>query len=100
MSRAGIGVGGGVSYDPWGSAPGWNPCKPRHAFGVGGFGQAGVGIGPLYGGIDANLGIYHTIPYDYETHFYRGFSPKFKVKIKRGWKFTFGLAIGGQTFVY
>lgn len=55
--RLGAGLGGGVNYNPNGGPPGG--CNGNgHRLSLGGFGQAGVGIGPFNAGVGVNGGGY------------------------------------------
>jgi RHS repeat-associated protein len=71
--RVGVGLGGGISVDPKGTSPGWDPCK-KHGLlnvGLGGYAGANVGLGPFYGGYNAAGGYNIENPgknYWYFTH--------------------------------
>ncbi|MEW5774192.1 MAG: RHS repeat-associated core domain-containing protein [Thermodesulfobacteriota bacterium] len=51
----GAGISGGVSYDPEGKSPGYDPSAP-HSIGVGGFAQASAGAGPAKVGAKTGAG--------------------------------------------
>ena len=56
--RYGYGLGGGFSFDPYGTSPGIIPCEDRFFnIGLGGFADAGVGIGPFSGGVVGQAGV-------------------------------------------
>ena len=57
--RGGYGAGGGVSYNPRGTSPGYDPCQRNNGMNlsVGGFGEASVGLGPAYAGLSGGAGV-------------------------------------------
>jgi RHS repeat-associated protein len=56
--KFGYGFGGGFSYDPFGTSPGYNPClDPQLSFGPGGFAELGIGLGPVSGGVAGEGGV-------------------------------------------
>jgi RHS repeat-associated protein len=92
--RYGYGIGGGLSFNPEGKSPGWDPCEnygPVNV-GLGGYGGASVGLGPAYLGISGNVGVNvggagHVQPY-------AGVGPEYG--LDKGWSLRGGLAVGGE----
>jgi hypothetical protein len=52
--RVGIGLGGGLSYNPFGQSPGYHPSD---IIGIGGFAELGAGAGPLSAGVAGEGGL-------------------------------------------
>ena len=92
--RGGIGLGGGIGFDPFGTSPGWEPC-PKHGSSLGAYSEIGFGLGPLkwswsgrtgykyFGGLD--LQKYYNPPNLYGRGSARG-----------SWKFGVGGSAGGE----
>ncbi|WP_343205567.1 MULTISPECIES: RHS repeat-associated core domain-containing protein [unclassified Pseudoxanthomonas] len=57
--RAGKGFGGGILYEPLGTAPGADPCS-NGGLGIGGFAEAGLNAGPIQAALGGNLGVKFT----------------------------------------
>ncbi|MDP2938462.1 MAG: RHS repeat-associated core domain-containing protein [Candidatus Omnitrophota bacterium] len=97
--RVGYGIGGGVGFDPLGTSPGWKSCD-WHGYlmnsTLGGFAEAGVGLGPFSAGTGVNLGVRHENPGGY--YLYRSISPK--AGLDWGWKIRAGASIGGELSIY
>ena len=96
--RLGYGIGGGVSYDPKVSSPGWDPCKQHGAanMGAGLYGEASVGLGPAYAGLNANAGV--NIERPAGASFYGG--PSVSYGLDLGWHLRGGLAGGVEWTMY
>ena len=63
--RIGYGLGGGASYNPQGTSPGWDPCEEGMPVGMdfGLFGELTGAFGPFYAGGGAKLCIRTDGPY-------------------------------------
>ncbi len=98
--RIGYGVGGGLSFDPNGTSPGYDPCKEHGAInmGIGGYGGANVGLGPLYGGINAEAGINIEKPGGVNP--YGDISPTYGLQAESGFKLEAGAAAGVEWTMY
>jgi RHS repeat-associated protein len=101
--RFGYGIGGGVSFDPYGTSPGWDPCKKHGVLnaGIGGFAEAGAGVGPLginlgtRGGINVeNPSDRLYIPYFESPHL------SFPIGWERKWRLRGGAAAGVEITFY
>ena len=54
-TRRGVGIGGGISFDPWGTQP--NSKAPSDSNSLGVAVGAGLGVGPIEAGYGLNAGI-------------------------------------------
>jgi RHS repeat-associated protein len=74
--KGGVGIGGGFSYNPWGGPPSEEPlCE---ATGIGLFGEATAGIGPVGGGLGWNWGGWQSVDDPHESGGYGGFEPELR----------------------
>lgn len=90
----GIGLGAGISYDPNGKSPGWNPCDQRHGSSIGLAADIGLGFGPLRFGRSDSAGVNYYGGTDFQGYYN---PPSNKVKLKSGaWRFGIGGSAGGQ----
>lgn len=89
--RAGYGIGGGVSFNPRGTSPGYDPCNKPKLFGVGvgGYGEGSVGLGPAYAGVSGNAGV--NVEYQ-RANPYAGAGPEYG--LDWGWSLRGGAAAG------
>ncbi len=96
--RFGYGIGGGVSFDPKGTSPGWDPCKAHGVLnaGLGAYGGANVGLGPFYGGYNVQAGVNAENPGSYQPYFTHG--PSYG--LDAGLRLRFGGAVGGEITFY
>ena len=100
--RLGYGIGGGISYNPEGTSPGWDPYEKHGVFnaGLGAYGGASVGLGPAYLGLSGNAGV------NFEPGFpcyegikpYAGIGPEYG--LDWGWSLRGGAAVGGEITFY
>ena len=96
--RAGVGIGGGVSFDPKGTSPGWDPCK-KHGLlnvGLGGYAGGNVGFGPFYGGYNAAGG--YNIENPGKNYWY--FNHGLNYGLDWGFRLRAGVAGGGELTFY
>jgi len=96
--RYGYGIGGGVSFDPRGTSPGWDPCE-QHGLvnlGLGAYGGASMGFGPAFLGLSANAGVNFENPGGAYPHYGAGVH----YGLNWGWSLRAGTAVGGEITFY
>jgi RHS repeat-associated protein len=98
--RVGKGVGGGISFDPFGSSPGWDSRKPHGLLniGFGGFGEAGVGLGPLGFGLSVQGGVNAENPGGYKPYF--DVSPEASISLEKSLRLKGEAATGIEISIY
>ena len=92
--RVGEGFGGGISFDPEGTSPGYDPCdnfKERGGITIGGYGEAGIGYRGLGASLDAEGGYVFT-PGAETDHPYFGITPN--IVGNSAWSYKFGYGVG------
>ncbi len=96
--RFGVGEGGGFSYEPSGTSPGWDPCLEHGpiGLGIGGYAEANVGAGPFFGGIGAATGVNAEPLIGWYPYFNAG--PSYG--IDTGWRLRIGASAGGEVTLY
>ena len=96
--RYGYGIGGGLSYNPKGTSPGWDPCREHGLFNVGAgvYGGASVGLGPAYAGLSGNAGVNIENP----TGIFPYYSAGPEYGLDWGWSLRAGAAVGGEITFY
>ena len=109
--RYGYGIGGGVSYNPEGTSPGYNECSKKKGgvqFDLGGFAEANLSFLLFSLGYTGQLG-FHTEVYatksDNMSHLYSGHGPSFSTVLDGNvlahkYGLRAGAAIGGEATIY
>ncbi len=92
--RPGVGFGGGISYDPNGTSPGYDPCDNFEYYGgatVGAYADVGLVFRGIGLSLDAEGGYVFT-PGAETDHPYFGISPN--ISLSSGWRFQAGGGVG------
>ena len=88
--RGGYGLGGGISYDPNGTSPGYDCNKEYIDYYAGGaFGGLNVALGPLHAGLNGKIGVRTENGSSYDWYYDAG--PSYGAS----WDGKWGLRLGG-----
>jgi len=95
--RFGYGIGGGISYEPRGTSPGWTLCGDQQplSFSIGAFGNANAGLGLAFTGMQGQTGAKYE---DQRYNPYVGVDLAYGLDL--GWVLRVGAAVGVEITWY